>query len=139
MSGIYTKRGDKGDADACTGGRLSKDDPVFEALGTVDELQCQIGVARCHLRSLSLGSDVVSDLQSVLEDVQNILSRSVCVSMLPACFSMPGKADTLCTTLKEATERMERGIDEMHLPPLSNKRRNSDKNNSSVLFVPPLI
>lgn len=110
MSSITTKRGDDGTADACTerGVRLAKDDAVFDALGTVDELQCTIGVARCHLRrdSVTFPEDGIN-LDNVLESMQKVLSCTVCVSLLPSCFLADGKADLLRKTLEEETAKGE--------------------------------
>jgi cob(I)alamin adenosyltransferase len=45
---IYTKTGDKGTSALYTGDRLSKDDCVFECLGSIDEVNANIGLAREH-------------------------------------------------------------------------------------------
>lgn len=42
---IYTKTGDKGETSLFTGQRVPKNDPIIEALGTVDECNCAIGAA----------------------------------------------------------------------------------------------
>lgn len=46
---IYTKTGDKGETSLFSGQRVSKNDPFIEALGTVDETNCAIGVALADL------------------------------------------------------------------------------------------
>lgn len=40
---LYTKRGDAGETDMYTGQRVSKDDSVFNALGSVDRLNVSLG------------------------------------------------------------------------------------------------
>ncbi|MEO8751025.1 MAG: hypothetical protein ABI384_11560 [Allobranchiibius sp.] len=43
---IYTKLGDDGSTGLLFGGRSSKDDPLIEVLGTVDETVAALGLAR---------------------------------------------------------------------------------------------
>ena len=46
---ITTKRGDRGFTDLLFGGKVSKRDPQIEALGAVDELNANLGIARVLL------------------------------------------------------------------------------------------
>jgi len=48
---IYTKTGDHGTTGIHGGTRVPKDDPRIEAGGTLDELNCHLGVIRSMLRS----------------------------------------------------------------------------------------
>ena len=112
MTALYTRGGDKGTADACAGARVAKDDAVFDALGTVDELQCVLGVARCCL------APAHAPTADTLAAVQHTLTAAVCVALLPACTAAPGRADALARTLQDATAAAECAIDAMHLPPL---------------------
>ena len=54
MSRIYTKTGDKGTTGLHGGTRVPKDDIRIEANGTLDELNCQIGIVR-SVEGLRLG------------------------------------------------------------------------------------
>ena len=63
---IYTKAGDRGETGLFGGSRVPKDDVRVEAYGTVDELNCALGVARA-----SLGPD--SDLDPLLARLQSEL------------------------------------------------------------------
>jgi cob(I)alamin adenosyltransferase len=45
---IYTRTGDAGQT-GVIGGRVAKDDDRVEAYGTVDELNCFVGQAMCHM------------------------------------------------------------------------------------------
>ncbi|MDA8345927.1 MAG: cob(I)yrinic acid a,c-diamide adenosyltransferase [Thermaerobacter sp.] len=46
MSDIYTKLGDDGSTGLLFGGRVSKGDPLIDALGTLDEAVAALGLAR---------------------------------------------------------------------------------------------
>lgn len=43
---VYTKTGDQGESSLYDGSRRSKQDPLFDALGDVDELNSAVGLAR---------------------------------------------------------------------------------------------
>lgn len=67
---IYTKTGDKGFSSTFTGERRPKEDHIFEALGTADELSSAIGLARefCIDKGHTF-TDQLDKIQCVLQDV----------------------------------------------------------------------
>lgn len=56
---IYTKAGDKGTTSLLDGLIVSKDHPRLEAYGTLDELNCWIGLLRDHIDDASTGEDLL--------------------------------------------------------------------------------
>lgn len=69
---IYTRTGDKGETSLFTGQRLKKNDPFFEALGTVDECNSAVGVAISLLPDLpekELLTEQLETIQHALFDV----------------------------------------------------------------------
>lgn len=73
-SAIYTKKGDSGTAAVLWGERISKGDSTFEALGTVDELNANIGLARDQI-SAHTNTAVSLQLGAILVEVQRWLYR----------------------------------------------------------------
>ena len=49
LNRIYTRTGDAGTTGLVDGSRLSKADPLMEAIGDVDEANCALGLALLHL------------------------------------------------------------------------------------------
>ncbi len=65
LSKIYTRTGDKGTTGMADGSRLDKDSARVEAIGAVDELNCQLGAL--------LARDVADPIRRCLTRVQNEL------------------------------------------------------------------
>lgn len=68
MLSVSTKTGDKGKSSLADGTRLPKDHPVFEVIGTIDELNSQLGVVVASLKQLD--DTKLADQTIFLEKVQ---------------------------------------------------------------------
>ncbi len=66
LTKIYTKTGDDGTTGLGDGSRIPKDHPRAEAIGEVDELNCQVGMLAAQLPE-------GDDLQPILERIQHDL------------------------------------------------------------------
>ena len=70
ISRVTTRQGDKGESRLADGTKLSKTDPIFGAIGDVDELNSQLGVLVCEFG----GADSTDpDLPVLLREVQQQL------------------------------------------------------------------
>ena len=66
LSKIYTKTGDDGSTGLGDGSRIAKNHPRAEAMGTVDELNCQVGMLIAQLPD---GDDLLPILERVQHDL----------------------------------------------------------------------
>ena len=71
-SKVYTKKGDKGLTSLNSNIRLSKADKRIEAIGTVDELNCHVGMLRALIKSSDM---IITDLEKVQNDLFVIGSK----------------------------------------------------------------
>lgn len=62
---IYTRTGDKGETSLYTGQRIPKNDPCIEAIGTVDECNCTIGIAVALMGSQPIFTKAKEQLQLI--------------------------------------------------------------------------
>jgi len=114
---IYTKTGDKGRSSLYTGERRAKDDRIFSALGAIDELSCQVGLARELGRSKSLDTGIIDQLERVqclLQDIGSCVATPMS-SARPAHLKRTGFNS-------QHTIELEGWIDDYtsNLPPLEN-------------------
>ncbi len=71
---IYTKTGDGGNSSLFTGERRPKSDVVFEALGSIDELSSNIGLAMAHANPNFAYIEQLQRIQCILQDVGSLIA-----------------------------------------------------------------
>jgi len=113
LNKIYTRTGDSGSTALGNGERRSKDDPRFEAIGTVDELNAQIGMARLCEETLGAG------LSAILARIQNDLFDLGADLAVPDSGEEPTRQRLRIVAAQ--VERLEAEIDELNadLAPLT--------------------
>ena len=103
LNRIYTRTGDDGTSALATGERRPKSDLRFEAIGTIDETNAHVGLAR--LEEAALGPDVAAMLARIQNDLFD----------LGADLATPEKARGERLRISHAqVERLEREIDTLN-------------------------
>ena len=109
---IYTKTGDKGNTGLIGGVNVPKNHPAIEACGSIDELNCSIGIVGSSLdRSVAL-QQMPEQLRQIQNDLFDLGSR------VAACLS---DARSVVAFDASKYERLESWIDQYDatLPPLT--------------------
>ncbi|KAF2348985.1 ATP:cob(I)alamin adenosyltransferase PduO-type [Trinorchestia longiramus] len=124
---IYTRTGDRGTSSTFTGSRHAKDHDIFEALGTIDELSAQLGLAReiseeCKHKYC----EELERIQCLLQDAATTVAQA---QPLPAGGLSPDEiSEDRSTPLRSSgvtpdhVQELEAWIDKytQNLPPLTN-------------------
>lgn len=114
-SKLYTRTGDKGTSGLYNGERRAKDDVVFEALGSVDELNSFLGVAREYCSQAGNGIETqIDEIQSRLLDIGSVIATPLSSSSDEQLARVKFDAGHI--------ERVEKWIDSLDatVPPLRN-------------------
>lgn len=114
MTKIYTKSGDSGFTSLFTGERVPKDDPLIQAIGTVDECNSAIGVALSFFPK-----EKTEPTKIQLETIQHALFDLGAALATPRTRASENKINKTRFDHR-ATEKLEHWMDEMDtkLPPL---------------------
>jgi cob(I)alamin adenosyltransferase len=99
LNKIYTRTGDAGESGLVDGSRRSKADPLFAAIGDVDEANCAIGAALLH---------VGGEAAAMLRRVQNEMFD------LGADLATPDGIEGALRIQASQVSRLEREIDAMN-------------------------
>jgi cob(I)alamin adenosyltransferase len=112
MPKIYTRTGDEGETGLFADGRIRKDDPRLDAIGTIDELNAALGLVRVELGRIE---PPPIDLDEFAERTQHQLFN------LGAELAMPQPTEHSTNLIQDADiSRLEQAIDrwEARLEPL---------------------
>lgn len=109
MPKIYTKKGDEGTtSDYHQSRRIMKSAPIFDVIGTLDELQACIGVAKEYILSSDKPNPI--EIYNYMENIQKIL-MDICFFL--STFQSNTDKFKSELDLEIPLSEMERSIDEM--------------------------
>ena len=108
QSSVYTKTGDKGESSLFNGERKHKSNVTFDALGDVDELNSNIGVAFEKCRKISKLSETCKQLEWCMAMLLNVGSHVATPRSRSSALKL-ARTDVDVESIK----KLERWIDEM--------------------------
>eukprot|EP00051_Salpingoeca_urceolata_P001548 m.41843 g.41843 ORF g.41843 m.41843 type:complete len:245 (+) comp11494_c0_seq3:196-930(+) len=115
-SNLYTRAGDAGTSVLFTGDRLAKSAPVFQSLGSIDELNAAVGLARehCDIAGNGLGQQLFAIQCCLIEIGSHVSSPTAPGGEKPAgcVFDVDGAKTR---ALEAVIDKIDSG-----LPPLTN-------------------
>lgn len=117
MTKIYTKTGDAGESGLIEGRRAKKDEGIFWAIGSVDELTATLGLATSEINDYIAENPEVGPVIKRLEKIQtDLLKLGAELAALPDLSAGDSLID------EEIVSELENHIDEWWtvLPPLNN-------------------
>src|SRR3989344_3172657 len=137
---LYTRKGDDGTSGILgTKARFPKNSPIYEALGTLDELNSLLGVCRAHFHFKKGDVDVVNEIKNVQEclfiiqaelagapksvlqkhisGLERVIEKIETISGNPHSFLIPGstKTSALLDYARSVSRRAERRVLNAHL------------------------
>lgn len=106
MPRIYTKTGDNGETGLYDGSRVAKTEPIFDVLGTLDELSSHIGVLITFLADYP-----TAELRSIQQTLLNVGST----------IATPNPEGKILPDISDIVDKIEKSIDTMEsrLAPLT--------------------
>lgn len=118
MAKIYTRTGDTGETGLYGSGRVSKDDQRMMAIGSIDELNSVLGIARAYVREVTRKEELkaVSKLDYVLRRMQNELftvGADLATVHEPARASVPQVTGEHVAFLEKTIDAFSEGLPEL--------------------------
>jgi cob(I)alamin adenosyltransferase len=115
LSRIYTKSGDKGDTGLGDGSRVPKDHPRVAAYGSVDELNCVLGLLLAYAPAELEGTESSLLLRNIQNDLFDV-GADLCVPLPPQ-----SAQDTRLRVTAGQAQALEAAIDRLNanLQPLN--------------------
>ncbi len=112
LTKIYTKTGDKGMTRLVGGKKISKGDAALECYGTVDELNCYIGLIRTGLENLD-AVEAISFSREIFKQIQNELFDIGSVLATPKEIAISGNKELSSSQIQNMENAIDKFLEEL--------------------------